>query len=344
MASLKKRNNKYYVRIRSNGLDKLIPTFTGIKRDAEIILRKYQLNETEVKLHLAESLLTSSVTIVKCIQFFNTNYKTEKGITESTKKSYKNALQDFEDCFTSKRSISSLQKRDNSLLVSYLNSRYNETTVNIRLRGIRLFLNYLIEKDMIKTLPFTVKQIKTDKAPPKMITPGELDLIYAEVTDSVLLSSYKVLEVTGMRVGELKNSRRDGEFIIVEKSKARKKRFIPFPVEYIQDYETATESVYSDSWLSRSFTKAVENARIKDGLDEMVKESLKGKTAHSLRHTFAYRMLLETDNIQLVRDMLGHSSTGVTEIYTQIPAKYLKQVFTEKNINKNTTFKTVGNA
>ena len=333
MASLKKRNNKYYVRIRSNGLDKLIPTFTGIKRDAEIILRKYQLNETEVKLHLAESLLTSSVTIVKCIQFFNTNYKTEKGITESTKKSYKNALQDFEDCFTSKRSISSLQKRDNSLLVSYLNSRYNETTVNIRLRGIRLFLNYLIEKDMIKTLPFTVKQIKTDKAPPKMITPGELDLIYAEVTDSVLLSSYKVLEVTGMRVGELKNSRRDGEFIIVEKSKARKKRFIPFPVEYIQDYETATESVYSDSWLSRSFTKAKNKA----GIEKKI-------TTHCLRHTFAYRMLLETDNIQLVRDILGHTKISMTEKYTKIPKEYVKQVYREKLFNKNTTLQPAGNA
>jgi site-specific recombinase XerD len=344
MASLKKRGQKWYVRIRSNGLDKLIPTFTSIRRDAEIILRKYQLNETEVKLHLAESLLESSITVENCILFFNTNYQTEKGITDSTEKSYKNALQDFEDCFTPKRSISSLQRRENSLLVTYLKSRYNETTVNIRLRGIRLFLNYLLEKDIIKTLPFTLKQIKTDKAPPKMITPEEMDLIYSQIENPVLLSSYKVLEVTGMRLGELKNSRRDGEFIIVDKSKARKKRFIPFPIEYIQDYETATESVYSDSWLSRSFTNARENAREKDGLDEKTKESLKGKTAHSLRHTFAYRMLLETDNIQLVRDMLGHSSLSVTEIYTQIPTDYLKQVFTDKNINKNTTFKTVGNA
>ncbi len=332
MASLKKRGNKWYVRIRSKGLDKLIPTYTSIKRDAEIILRKYQLNETEVKFHLAESLLESNVTIENCIQYFNNNYQDENGIQNSTKKSYKYSLKAFQDCFTPKRSINSLQKSDFSLLVSYLKSRYNDTSVNIRLRGIRAFFNYLREKDMIKTLPFHVKQIKTDKAPPKMITPEEMDLIYAQIDDPVLLSSYKILEVTGMRVGELKNSRRDGEFIIVEKSKARKKRFIPLPVDYIQDYETATESGYSVSWLSRSFTKASNKAGIK------------GKTAHSLRHTFAYRMLLETDNIQLVKEILGHSSIAVTELYTQIPTDYLKQVFTEKNINKSTHLQPPGNA
>lgn len=332
MASLTKRGNKWYVRIRSNGLDKLISTHTSIRRDAEIVLRKYQLNETEVKLHLAESLLESSITVEKCIQFFNTNYRTEKGLAESTQKIYRLSTKDFRDCFNPKTRINNLTKRDYSRLVSFLKMKYSDTTVNIRLRAIRSFLNYLHDKDIIKTIPFHVKQLKTDKAPPKMIKPEELDLIYEQIDDPVLLSSYKVLEVTGMRVGELKNSHRDGEFIIVNKSKARKKRYIPFPVEYIQDYETATESVYSDSWLSRSFTKASKKAGIK------------GKTAHSLRHTFAYRMLLETDNIQLVRDMLGHSSTKVTEIYTQIPKEYLKQVFTDKNINKGITFQAVGNA
>jgi len=286
----------------------------------------------EVKLHLAESLLESRVTVESCIQFFNTHYQVEKSIQDSTRKLFWYALQDFQECYNSNTIIHNLKKSDYALLVSYLKRKYNDTTANIRLRGIRTFLNYLLEKDMIKILPFPVKQIKTDKAPPKMITPEEMDLIYAEIKDTVLLSSYKVLEVTGMRVGELKNSRRDGEFIIVEKSKARKKRYIPIPVEYIQDYDTATESIYSDSWLSHSFTKASKQAGVK------------GKTAHSLRHTFAYRMLLETDNIQLVRDMLGHSSTAVTEIYTQIPTDYLKQVFTDKNINKNTHFQPPGNA
>jgi len=333
MASMRKLKGKWYVRIFFNGKEKLVPTHTGIRRDAEILLRKVILNESEVKLGLAQSYLEKSITVESCIKFFNSNYKTERNITESTSKFYDVSLNDFQECFKMKTCISNLNNRDHSKLIIYLKGQgYSDTTINIRLRGIRAFLNYLLDKDFIKSLPFKVKQIKTDKAPPKMISPDELSKIYSYVIDPVMLSSFKVLEVTGMRCGEIANSRRDGEFIIVEKSKARKKRYIPIPVDYIQDYDTAKEHTYTVEKLSRCFTKVSKEAGII------------GKTAHCLRHTFAYRMLLETDNIQLVRDLLGHSTTTMTETYTQIPTDYLKQIFTEKNINTQNTFKTVGNA
>jgi len=333
MASMRKLKGKFYIRVFYNGKEKLVPTHTGIKRDAEILLRKVIQNESEVKLGLSQSFLEKSITVESCIKYFKANYKTERNITESTSKAYDVALNDFKNCFGVRTQINSLTNRDHTKLIMYLKGEgYSDTTINIRLRGIRAFMNYLTDKGYIKNLPFKVKQIKTDKAPPKMITPGELSLIYAEVTDPVLLSSFKVLEVTGMRCGEIANSRRDGEFIVIEKSKARKKRYIPIPVDSIHDYDIAREYAYSVEKLSKGFTKASKQA------------GFEGKTTHHLRHTFAYRKLLETDNIQLVRDLLGHSTTVMTETYTQIPAVYLKQIFTDKNINTHRSFKTVGNA
>ncbi|NQV37292.1 MAG: tyrosine-type recombinase/integrase [Candidatus Marinimicrobia bacterium] len=332
MASLRKLKGKWYVRIFYCGKEKIIPTYTAIKRDAEIVLRRYQENEQEVKLRLADHLLESRVTIDICIKYFNANYQTERSIQDSTCKIYRLALNDFKDCFESTKEIYKITKRDYPILIEYLKSKYSVTTCNIRLRAIRSFLNYLDEKDFIKALPFSIKQIRIDQTPPKMIKPSDLKKIYQNIGDHKLLSAFKVLEVTGMRVGEIKNSHRDGDFIIVEKSKNRRQRFIPIPNEYIQDYDIARDVNYSDGWLSHSFSKASKLA------------GLEGKTAHCLRHTFAYRMLLETDNIQLVRDMLGHSSTKVTEIYTQIPTEYLKQVFTNKGINIKTTYIDAGNA
>jgi len=322
MASLRKLKGKWYVRIRYNGKEKLIPTYTSLRRDAEITLRKYQQNEQEVKLNLAQHLLDSQITIKDCAKYFERNYKTEKGITQSTMDSYSLAIKDFQICFSGFKSINDLNNRHFPILVDYLQARYNETTVNIRLRGIRVFLNYLLEKDFIKSLPLKVKQIKTDKRSPKMLLPEELDKIYSLVEDEYLLSSFKVLEVTGMRVGELRNSHREGEFIVVEKSKSRKNRYIPIPPDYIRDYDKAKEANYTPGWISHSFSEFAKMAGIT------------GKTAHSLRHTFAYRMLLETNNIQIVRDLLGHSSTVVTEIYTQMPTTYLKQVFKDRHINR----------
>lgn len=319
MASMRKLKGKWYVRIRYNGKEKLIPTHTGLRRDAEIILRKYQQNEQEVKLKLSEHFLEQNLTINDCAVYFKRNYKTEKGITDSTMKSYNLAVDNFLDCYKHMNTYYELKKSHYSMLVDYLRKRYNDTTVNIRLRSIRTFLNYILDAGYIKELPFKVKQIKTDHRQPKYILPDELEKIYSLVKDEKLLSTFKVYEVTGMRLSELGNSYKEGNFIIVKKTKARKERYIPIPVDYIQHYDYATNNPYSKHWISHCFSAYAKM---------VCKER---KTIHSLRHTFAYKTLMNNDfSIQFVRDLLGHSSVKTTEIYTNIPPEYLKQTYQER--------------
>ena len=128
-----------------------------------------------------------------------------------------------------------------------------------------------------------------------------------------------------MRVGELKNSRIDGDFIIITKTKGRKERIIPIPDEYIRDYEIAVSNLYSESWISHSFSRLIKECKLDSS-----------KTLHSLRHTFGYKKLIELKNIQIVRDLMGHSSVTVTEIYTQIPQEYLKQMFRKNAVKRDT--------
>ena len=333
MASLRKMRGKYYVRIRYNGKEKSIPTYHTNRRDAEIVLRKYQQNEQEVKLNLTEHLLDQNIKIKDCTSFFRKHYPTEKGITASTMRSYNWALTDFIECFRYIEYFRDLNSRHYSLLVDYLQNHYSVTTSNIRLRGIRAFLNYVFEKEYVRKLPFKVKQIKTDKHPPKIITPSELDAIYARVEDPALLATFRTLEVTGMRVGELKNSYRNEEFIHITKSKGRNERIIPIPVDHIDNYDLARETLYSESWISRSFTRLVKEVGIEKGL-----------TCHALRHSFAYRMWLEVRDLQMVREMLGHSSVKVTEIYTRVPIDFLKQVFKDRSINQGVPISMPGKA
>ncbi|MCK9244400.1 MAG: tyrosine-type recombinase/integrase, partial [Candidatus Marinimicrobia bacterium] len=88
-----------------------------------------------------------------------------------------------------------------------------------------------------------------------------------------------------------------------------------------KDYQIATTDPYSLSFISHSFSKSCKAAGIT------------GKTLHALRHTFALRKLIETNNIQLVKELLGHSSVTVTEIYTAFPVDFLAQVFKDRAIN-----------
>ena len=332
MASLRKRRGKWYIRIRFNGKEKCIPTHTSIKRDAEIQLKQFQLNETQVKLGLQESLVYERITLNDCIQYFEVNYPAEKGIQSSTMDSYRLGLKDLADCFSYIRKYSELNEQQYPALVAFLKRNYNPTTVNIRLRGIRTFFNYIVSKGYIKELPFKVTQIKMDRPLPKFLNPEELNKIYKLVPADTLLPVFRTYETTGMRLAELSNSRREGDFIYVEKSKGRKERIIAIPKDNISDYDIAKELNYNRHYISHKFTYYAKLAGIE------------GRSLHSLRHTFALNTLLKCNNIQLVKEALGHSTVSMTEVYLKFPTDYLKQVFSNQQENQNVTFEQIGNA
>lgn len=52
-----------------------------------------------------------------------------------------------------------------------------------------------------------------------------------------------------------------------------------------------------------------------------------GQTIHTLRHTYACKLLAKTGNIYLVKEALEHSSVAVTEVYLRFPKGYLACVF-----------------
>ena len=324
MAGIRKLKGKFYVRVWVDGKEKLIPTGTNNQREAEIVFNRIKREELEVKQRIRKEVsdLEQRLLITKGIDYFEKNVQREHNLQETTLYTYKLGTADFRNALGKLLYFDCIQKKHFSVLVNYLQKKYNNTTVNIRLRSIRAMLNYLFEKEMIDKLPFRVKQIKIDLGLPKFINPEELNKIYKKVPDERLQAIFRVYEATGMRVGELRNSHREGEFVIIEKAKNRKSRIIPIPLERIPDYDIAKELNWSVSWISHSFTLACRDAK------------LPGKTIHCLRHTFAMRKLMETNNISIVRELLGHSSVKVTEIYTQFPREYLTQVFKDREINK----------
>ena len=48
---------------------------------------------------------------------------------------------------------------------------------------------------------------------------------------------------------------------------------------------------------------------------------------HNLRHTYAVRRYLQTQDIYLIAKELGHSSVTTTEIYAKFNLRHLKQDF-----------------
>ena len=55
--------------------------------------------------------------------------------------------------------------------------------------------------------------------------------------------------------------------------------------------------------------------------------SLKERTPHVLRHTFATAMLNHDAGLESLRKLLGHASLSTTEIYTHTTFEQLKRIY-----------------
>gem|GEM_PF-4721801 len=95
-------------------------------------------------------------------------------------------------------------------------------------------------------------------------------------------------------------------------------------ISHDEAYLRVKENVPHKCTVSHQFKVLAQKAGLPDDI-----------TFHSLRHTFAVRHWIEHRDINLTKQVLGHSSVVVTEIYTKIPIDYLKNVISIRSNNNH---------
>lgn len=284
-------------------------------------------------------------------------------IKAGTLQSYKQSVNDLCEAVSRNTRINEIKKLDYDKLLSFLMRRYVPTTVNIRQRSIRAFFNWCIEYDYIKKIPFKMKMLKIEQLP-KFLMPNEVKGIFKYVGDEVMAAAFRVYEVSGMRLSELYSSQYEGNYLKIV-GKGGKVRFVPFHKDNETIFQIAVASGYSTDKISRAFTISwrkyliSENPKYLDGQNviyltetevktiafkilemqyaEQIKKSklskdekrvahANGKTLHCFRHTFAVRKWQETGDIYKVKELLGHATVSVTEMYTRYPKEYIKKI------------------
>lgn len=230
-------------------------------------------------------------------------------------------------------------------MLSLMEQRYTATSVNRKLSSLRTFYRYLLREGKVKADPCArVNGPKKKKPLPVFVREEDMNRLLDE-TD--FASSYEgvrdrmILELfyaTGIRLSELIGLETTDVDLsaktIKVTGKRNKQRIVPFGEELEQDlrlYLEARETVGGDNRAlflgkeGQAVSRGTVYRMVKTNLSKVV--TLKKRSPHVLRHSFATAMLNNGAELDAVKELLGHASLAATQVYTHTTFEELKKVY-----------------
>lgn len=274
----------------------------------------------------------------------------EKNYSDKTIVSYGIDLEKFEEYFKSVDESLDFTVVDADLIrgwvLSLMEEGYTATSVNRKLSSLRSFYRYLLRQGVVSVDPLQkVVGPKKKKPLPVFVKEADISRLLDEtdfgtsfegVRDKVIL---EVFYETGVRLSELVGLT-DADVDLSLKQikvtgKRNKQRFIPFGDKLKSDlnaYLSVREECFpggGEAFFLRGNGKPIYPGLVyllvKRNLSKVV--SLKKKSPHVLRHSFATSMLNNHAELGAVKELLGHESLTTTEVYTHTTFEELKKVY-----------------
>ena len=274
----------------------------------------------------------------------------ERNYSERTVVSYEADLTQFESYLKGVDETLDFITADADLVrgwvMQLMEHHYTETSVNRKLSSLRSFYRYLLRKGVVRSDPMQ-KIIGPKKKKPLPVFVKEADMnklldetdfgnSFTGVRDRLILEMFYV---TGIRLSELIGLR-DADVdlsagVIKVTGKRNKQRLIPFGEELKADLlayldaRIAYHAGPSEAFFIRKGGKKLYShmvyVLVKKNLSKVV--TLKKRSPHVLRHSFATSMLNNHAELEAVKELLGHESLTTTEVYTHTTFEELKKIY-----------------
>ncbi len=204
------------------------------------------------------------------------------------------------------------------------------TTVDTRLKGLYAFLNFLVSRDVI--LADVIKRklrIRVPEALPKAIDPEDIKCLLAAVSTIRDRALILTLLRTGMRIGELLNTRAqdlnlsEQQIQIIEAQKNRVGRVVYLSTDavdalekWMQTKKYQSEFIFYGQGAGPLCYEAA-RATFRSCIDK-AGLTHKGYTLHCLRHTYASELLNGGMPLQCLQELLGHHCIEMTRRYARL--------------------------
>mgnify|MGYP002624674032 CR=1 FL=1 len=286
------------------------------------------------------------------IDLFLDYLRYERNRSELTVVRYERSLKDFESYFMRMDDGLTWATVDADVIRQWVETLMDKgdkaTTVNADLSAVRSFYRFALARKLVSRDPAChVSGPKKDKPLPQFVKESEMDEIIdgrewtREFKDVRARTILILLYEAGLRRSEL-IALDDGDIDLVRQQirvtgKGRKQRVVPFGEELrqaISDYimvrneqtERQSTALFVDE-KGRRMTGGQLYWLVRKYLSEVT--TLKKRSPHVLRHSFATAMLNHGAGLENVSQLLGHESIETTEIYTHATFEQLKRVYKE---------------
>ena len=233
-------------------------------------------------------------------------------------------------------------------IVSLMDRGYTSTSINRKLSSLRSFYKFLLRKGEVAVNPLQkITGPKNKKPLPAFLRESDMDRLLDEVDfgegfkgcrDHMIIEMFYA---TGVRLSELIGlDNKDVDFsssLIKVTGKRNKQRLIPFGeelkiamMEYV-DVRNEAVPIRTNAFFVREngerLSRSIVENLVKRNLSKVV--TLKKRSPHVLRHTFATTMLNHDAELGAIKELLGHESLATTEVYTHTTFEELKKVYNQ---------------
>lgn len=284
------------------------------------------------------------------VDTFLLHLKVERGLAKNTLESYRRDLNKFKN-YLNRNGITTFQEVNRGLIMSFMEELHNQrraaATISRNLAAIRSFYNFLVGDNLVSANP--AAELDTPKIPkrlPNVLTEAQVVTLMeqpspnnaAGMRDKAML---ELLYATGIRVSELVDlNLRDVNLemgFLRCLGKGSKERIVPMgrtAIEAVDTYLQHGRPKLTGKKEDTALFLNVHGGRLtRQGFWKILKKYVRQAgfqgdiTPHTLRHSFATHLLENGADLRAVQEMLGHSDISTTQIYTQVTAIHLREVY-----------------
>jgi len=282
--------------------------------------------------HETPSLPTLSTEAAEQIRVFE-QWMQSKRYSSSTMKTYTEAIRTFLRYHAAKR-VHEITEQD---LIAFnneyiLKNRYSSSFQNQVVNAVKLFYQRMEKRSLN---PEEIHRPKRSKKLPNVLSKEEVKAILEAPGNLKHRTMLGLIYACGLRRSELLNltvmdidSKR--KQLYVRQAKGNKDRYIPLTNKILTMLDGYIKVYTPQYWL---FEGQVKNQQYSaKSLQSVLKQSLvknnikKPVTLHWLRHSYATHLLESGTDLRYIQELLGHSSSKTTEIYTHVSANSLHKI------------------